>query len=181
MNEGLIPNRYAKALFKFAAESCSEEEVYSQTTYLVNSFESVDGMVSAIENPFLPLEKKVRFLETASGAPKDGTLSKFFRLVFSHGRENMMLQMALSYGKLFREDRGISQVVITTAAKLSQDAVKKIKASVQSCVGSKTLEFKETVNPELIGGFTVKIDSQLLDASVSSELRNLRLKLLSNK
>ncbi|MBO8476635.1 MAG: F0F1 ATP synthase subunit delta, partial [Bacteroidetes bacterium] len=39
----------------------------------------------------------------------------------------------------------------------------------------------EIVNPSLIGGFTIKVDSLLLDASISNELRNLRLKLLSRK
>jgi len=35
------------------------------------------------------------------------------------------------------------------------------------------------VYPALIGGFTVDVDSRVLDASVKSQLEKLRLKLLS--
>ena len=41
-----------------------------------------------------------------------------------------------------------------------------------------TLEISQTIDPSLIGGFTVKIDDYLLDASVSNELKQLRLNLL---
>ena len=55
------------------------------------------------------------------------------------------------------------------------------KDSVQSYLSGKKLEYTEAVDASLIGGFTVKVDSKLLDASISNELRKLRLKLLSNK
>ncbi|WP_368075483.1 F0F1 ATP synthase subunit delta, partial [uncultured Muribaculum sp.] len=40
--------------------------------------------------------------------------------------------------------------------------------------------FSRTVDPELIGGFVININSERLDASISNELKQLRLKLLSN-
>ena len=62
-----------------------------------------------------------------------------------------------------------------------KEAMAKIKDSVQSYLSGKKLEYTEAVDASLIGGFTVKVDSKLLDASISNELRKLRLKLLSNK
>ena len=41
-------------------------------------------------------------------------------------------------------------------------------------------EYTEAVDSALIGGFTVAIDNERLDASVANELKQLRLKLLSN-
>lgn len=43
------------------------------------------------------------------------------------------------------------------------------------------MEYSERVDPELIGGFVVNIDNERLDASVSNEFKQLRLKLLSNQ
>ena len=45
--------------------------------------------------------------------------------------------------------------------------------------GSKTLEQSFKVDKDLIGGFTINVDGQVLDASVKNELSKLRLKLLS--
>ncbi|MDD6669431.1 MAG: F0F1 ATP synthase subunit delta, partial [Bacteroidales bacterium] len=69
----------------------------------------------------------------------------------------------------------------TSAAPLPAQAFDKIKAFLKSCLDGKTIEYRVDVDPELIGGFTIRIDSKLLDASLSSELRDLRLKLISKK
>lgn len=42
------------------------------------------------------------------------------------------------------------------------------------------MEYHHRVDPSLIGGFTVTINNEKLDASVADELKQLRLKLLSN-
>lgn len=181
MNDGLIPNRYAKALYKFALENNGANDVYAQTKMLAHNLAVTEGMAKAIENPFLAQPEKEKVLLAASGADSDGCLGKFFKLVFSHGREAMLLPMAIAYGKLYRDANGISQVSITTAAALQESEMKKIRGYVQSYLSNRKIEYTETVDPSLIGGFTVKVDSLLLDASISCELRNLRLKLLSNK
>ncbi len=40
------------------------------------------------------------------------------------------------------------------------------------------MEYTFRVDPDLIGGFTVDIDNERLDASVKNELKQLRLRLL---
>lgn len=181
MNEGLIPNRYAKALYLYAADHKKAEAVYEETARLAESYVSEPGLEKAVENPFLSLSDKAGLLLAASGAEKEGCLDRFFRLVFSHGRESLVREMALAYGRKYRESNGISQVEIVTASELPQAAMDGIRASVQAYLSGRKLEYRERIDPSLIGGFTVKVDSQLLDASVSYELRKLRLKLLSKK
>ena len=176
MNEGLIPNRYAKALYEFAFEQKAADSVYAETQRLAASFAMQRDLAKAVENPFLSLDDKENLLLAASGAAPTGCLVKFFKLVFSRGRESMLPSMALAYGKMY-----IAQVAITTASPLPKESMAKIKDSVQAYLRGKKLEYTEAVDASLIGGFTVKVDSKLLDASISNELRKLRLKLLSNK
>lgn len=181
MSDGLIPNRYAKALYKYAVEQGDASSVYAQVSKLAESYVAETGMAKAIENPFLPVKDKEAVLNAASGASPESSAGKFFKLVLSHGREALLQNMALAYGKLYREQRHISQVEITTAAALAEPELNKIREYVKGYLNGYTIEFSEKVNPDLIGGFTIRIDSKLLDASISNELRNLRLKLLSKK
>ena len=181
MNDGLIPNRYAKALYKFAVEQKQDDAVYQQTSKLADSYNAMKELAGTVENPYLSLSDKVNVLMTASGAEPNSCMGKFFELVFSHGREAYLHSMALSYGKMYREANKISQVEIVTASELSDDEMAKIKVSVQTYLSGRTLEYKQSVDAELIAGFKIKVDSQQLDASISSELRNLRLKLLRKK
>ena len=48
---------------------------------------------------------------------------------------------------------------------------------VKRRLGAMSLEIEQVINPELIGGFTVKINGLVLDASVKRELNELRLQL----
>ena len=181
MNEGLIPNRYAKALYDYAIEQKAAGSVYDEANRLASVYEAESGLAKAVCNPFLSVDDKCKLLLTASASESGGCLDKFFRLVLDHGREAFMREIVLAYGRKYRAANGILQVVITTAAVLSDAAMEKIKASVQACFVGKKLEYRTVVDADLIGGFTVKVDSQLLDASMSNELRKLRLKLLSKK
>ena len=48
---------------------------------------------------------------------------------------------------------------------------------VKKRLGAMTLEIEQVIDPSLIGGFTVKINGLVLDASVKRELNELRLQL----
>jgi F-type H+-transporting ATPase subunit delta len=62
---------------------------------------------------------------------------------------------------------------VRTASKLLPDAFAKIEALVKEQTGGE-IELKEVVNPDLIGGFVLRIGDQQLDTSILSDLNDLR-------
>ena len=78
-----------------------------------------------------------------------------------------------------RRQCSIAHVEVVTAAKLPDNEINGILDVVKKHLGSKTLEQSFKVDKDLIGGFTINVDGQVLDASVKNELSKLRLKLLS--
>ena len=66
MNQGLIPNRYAKALFKFASEKGEADRVYDLMKALVASFVAEPRLQAVISNPYIPADDKTRLLMTAA-------------------------------------------------------------------------------------------------------------------
>jgi F-type H+-transporting ATPase subunit delta len=55
---------------------------------------------------------------------------------------------------------------------------KRLEQLIESHLNGGKSEFSFATDSELIGGFTVDIDNERLDASVKNELKQLRLKLL---
>ena len=104
MNEGLIPSRYAKALYKYAQEHHVAAPIYEEMKRLDAAFATHTELSKALSNPAL-MKKQT----------------------------------------------------------------------------DKTLEFVYEIDPSIIGGFILRVDSMQLDASVNSELKKLRLKLLNSK
>ena len=179
MNDGLIPNRYAKALFKLSKECGDTAQVYKEMKQLDLAYASENGLKKAVNNPFLPISDKLKLLCAASGSSLGGTSSKFMELVIKNNRIDFMRAIALAFMKQYRELNGIAKVEVVTATTMGDDEMNAIIDVVKSQLGEKTIELSKRVNPELIGGFTVNVDSRVLDASVKSQLEKLRLKLLS--
>ena len=77
------------------------------------------------------------------------------------------------------EKHDIAKVEIVSATELPQQQSDAIVDIVRRLMPTTTLEVEHELDPDLIGGFTVKVGDMLLDASIKNELKKLRLKLLS--
>lgn len=180
MNDGLIPRRYAKALLKFAQEKGEDKRVYALMQTLSDSFAAQPGLSKAVTNPFVPVADKTKLLMTASGATaNDSVFADFIKLLIINNRIDQMRSVALAYLELYRKANNIFLVEITSAAPMGEREMKRLKDIIAAHVGDATVEYVTAVDPDLIGGFVVKIDSERLDASIKNELKQLRLKLLS--
>ncbi len=58
MNQGLIPSRYAKALFEFASEKKADRRIYDLMHALESSFASEPSLQQAVGNPFHPCSRQ---------------------------------------------------------------------------------------------------------------------------
>ncbi len=179
MNDGLIPNRYAKALYKLADECGDTSAVYKQMKQLDAAYAAEAGLKKAVNNPFLPVQDKLSLLCSASGAEKDGSAAKFMELVIKNNRIDFLRSIALAFMKQYRQNNDIAKVEVVTAVKMGEDEIKGIIDVVKKQLGNKTIELTTKVNPDIIGGFTVDVDSRVLDASVKNQLEKLRLKLIN--
>ncbi|MBP3298524.1 MAG: F0F1 ATP synthase subunit delta [Muribaculaceae bacterium] len=181
MNDGLIPHRYAKALYKLALERGNQKAVYEEMKAVVASFESNPDLNKVMNNPFISREDKSRLLLTAAGSGVEDDYRAFVRLIIDKDREMYAYEMALAFRDIYRQANGISRVLITTAAPMPDAQMDKIRALVTSSFPGRTLEFSAAVDPGLIGGFVIDVDNVRMDASLSNELEKIRLTLLSSK
>lgn len=182
MQEGLIPRRYAKALYKFALERNATADVYARMLTLEQSFEQQPALQEVMDNPYIPSADKIKLLSTASGIDsdnKDEVMSDFFKLLNTNRRFEMARVIAIAYRQLYRRENNIFEVHVTSAFPLSVDEEKRLKDAITAHLKGGTMEYSSDVNPDLIGGFVVKIDNELLDASISNEFKQLRIKLIS--
>jgi len=189
MNQGLIPQRYARALYKVALERDCAEPLYMMMKTLDGSFAANPALERVMENPFMSVAEKKTLLLTATGIdstdtikgnPSVDTLVDFITLLDRNRRIEFIRCIALAYIAIYRRERNISTVTITSAAPLQPDASSRLMEIIKARHPEGAIEYHEAVDPDLIGGFTVAIDNQRLDASIKNELKQLRLKLLSH-
>ena len=63
MSDGLIPRRYAKALYKFAVENGDSEEIYELLKKLSFRYAAIDELKRAVLNPEISDEEKGAYVE----------------------------------------------------------------------------------------------------------------------
>lgn len=173
MNTGIISKRYAKALFTFAQEKKEDEKVYGEMKILAQNFSDVPALRQALDNPVLSIESKRKLALSAAGTNVSKVFTRFVDLVMHHKREKYLHNIALMYIELYRSSRNIYTGYLTTASAISPAEESKIrKVIVQDKKG--TLEFKTQVDPGILGGFILGIDTYRLDASVVTQLKQVK-------
>ena len=179
MDIGIISSRYAKALFSLAKEKGQESRVYEDMKMLANSFSEEPGLEDAINNPIIPADEKFKLLITAGGVEVSDLYKRFIHLLLEHKRENFLLFMAHVYIHLYREDKRITRVLFSTAVPVNE-VKEHLQNKLKEETGS-TIEFSGIVQPELIGGFRLRIGNYRIDASYATQLRDIRHRLLENR
>ena len=181
MNEGLIPHRYAKAFYGFVSEKGEAGKMYGLMKNLAGSFACEESLQAVISNPFVGASDKVGLLTTAARTTKDDkSFADFMSLLTANKRLDMARGIALAYLDIYRKTNNIYPVEVVTASQLSESDESRLKSLIESHLNGGTMEYSRRVDPDLIGGFVINIGSERLDASISNELKQLRLKLLSN-
>lgn len=178
MNEGLIPRRYAKALYKYAQEHNCTQEAYLGAQRIEESYATHPALVKALANPALSIDEKRELLITAAGSNAETTILRFIDLVTQNHRESHFRAAMLAYQEIYRSENNIARVTIITSSKMDDEIMARIKSLLKQQL-NKELEYVHEIDPSIIGGFILRVDSKQLDASIQNELKKLRIKLLN--
>ena len=174
MNDGKISVRYARALYSLACENKCELVVYEALRRFSNGIAKAIGSFDAVlKNPIISDEDKIKLIETAIGDPMPDCLKSFVKFVVEQGRESKMFLIALKYQEKYRADKNILLTHITTASELSPETLEKIKTNVADLFNA-NVEAVVSIDPKLIGGYTLDIENNLLDASIAGQLNKVK-------
>lgn len=182
MDQGLIPRRYAKALYAVGVERSDTANLYQLMQALGKAFADTPGLAATVANPFVSDADKTSLLNKAVGGndgKPDATYVDFLKLLEKNKRTALARDIARAYVDLYRQQNAIYRVDICSAAPMGERERARLEQIIAKHVGEGTIEYNYTTDPSLIGGFTVTVNSERLDASVSSQLKQLRLKLVN--
>lgn len=182
MDQGLIPRRYAKALYAVGQERSDTATLYKVMESLASALASTPELSATVANPFVSDADKTALLTMAvygKDGKADATFADFLKLLQMKKRTAFIGDIARAYVDLYRQLNAIYRVDVCSAAPMGVDERARLEGIIAKHIGQGTVEYSYTVDPALIGGFTVTVNSERLDASVSTQLKQLRLKLIN--
>ena len=170
--------RYADALIELAEETRGAlRGVERDMKSLGKMFKVSPDLLRAVRSPVLDSEEKGKALQAI--AKKDGfhpLTTKFLGTVAQNLRAYELPNIVRAFADQLAKKRGTQIARVTSAAKLTAAQTKQIKDKLKSQLG-KTVELETDVDPDLLGGFVVRVGSRLYDSSLRTQLDDLRIAL----
>lgn len=174
MQNPRVATRYAKSLIDLAVERNQLEDIYNDAQYLKALSKSSREFVSIMKSPVVAPEKKGQILDAiARGKITDLTL-KFTRLLVTKNREFFLPEIVDAVITQYNEIKGIHKVKLTTATPVSDEVKNAILTKIKRDTPIENIELESLVREELIGGFVLEFDNNLVDASILRDLRDVR-------
>jgi len=175
MKSSKVATRYAQALLELAIEKNSLDTVSADMAYLVTVSAENRDFELMLNSPIVKTDKKVAILNAVFENFTEVSRS-FMELIARNGRESFLPAIAEAYGDLLKEFKGIHPVTIISATPLEASVKKSILSKIETKMTG-TLEVTEKVDPALVGGFIVKMGDYQIDASIASQLGQLKQRL----
>ena len=170
-------SRYANALFQLAKEAKVIDTVSNDLTSLEVSINSDVEILKFIQNPSIKKSLKVQFFNTVSQKLELSKLTEnFIGLIIKKNRVHYILEMIRAFNDLLSELKGIKSANITSAYKLSDEEVSKIKMKLKVKFNS-DFNINLQTDSSLIGGLKIQVESQMIDSSIKNQLNLLKAKM----
>ncbi|HET7897287.1 MAG TPA: ATP synthase F1 subunit delta [Flavisolibacter sp.] len=168
-----VASRYAKSLLDLAVEKGQLEQVYADMLYLQELTSKSRDFQNLLRSPVINADTKLRTVEAVTKANVTPLTISFIRLMINKTRESALPEIIHSFIQQYKDKKGIKTVKLTTATPVSDSVKKAIVERVKTTGNIQNLELKEVIDPSIIGGFVLQVDDQLVDASVSYDLKQI--------
>jgi F-type H+-transporting ATPase subunit delta len=175
MNDSIISVRYSKALFLSAVEHNVLDKVNNNMA-LVTEICKLPEMREFLKNPVITPSKKAEVIHNMLGKDVESITLSLIDLLVKNGREGYLPSIARTFNRDTLKFKGITKSYLTTAVGVDQ-AMKDRIIKLISDVFKTKVELKEIVDPEIIGGFILRVDDSYVDASVKAKLGRIRKEL----
>jgi F-type H+-transporting ATPase subunit delta len=167
-----VATTYAEALYQAAADKGAVGQVSADLAALGQVLGGDSEVARALHNP--QVESRVKKAALAGLGDNANPLTiNLLQVLVDRGRLEELPAISAAFDDRVAEAEGRIAVEVTTAVPLPDDLRAKVVDRIREQTG-KTPEITERVDPEIIGGLTLRVGGVLTDASVRGRLDGLR-------
>lgn len=172
MNLSKISIRYAKALYQFAKEKNTLEEVKGDMV-LLEKTSKIKEFCIALDSPTAKASDKRLFAETLFKGKVSEVSLNFILMVLENKRDAYFESIARAFLDIYRAEKGVKKVLLKTPKPIDNSQRLKVISFVENNFNAKA-DMEEIIDESLLGGFVLQVEDKQLDASVSYKLKKIK-------
>lgn len=169
--------RYAEAAFEIAERDDSFDR-WLEELGLAAGIAADERVGRVLDDPSRSPDERDEVLRRLFAKRLSRPTLSLVRLLVRRSRLELLPAVATEFRRLVHRRRGIVEAMVTSAAPLTDAETDAVRDRVVAMTGA-NVELQVVVDPDLIGGLTIRVGDQLLDASVRGRLERLRDQLVA--
>jgi len=175
-----LSGRYAKSLIDLSTEKGELENVYKDMLFLQAICKSNRDFVNLLKSPIIKADKKGQILDAVTKGKVSELTAKFNRLLVNKGRESDLPEIVNAFITMYNDIKGIHKIKLTTADPVSEELKQSILGKIKTDTSIEHIELESVVDSDIIGGFILEYDNNMVDASISRDLKEIKKQFTEN-
>lgn len=171
-----VANKYAKALFDVAIDKDRLDLMYDELSEVSEATKNYGEDLRAIDsNPNQPASERRKFVGIVFGDAN--YYLKNMLMILANNRHLVLINSIFKeFKSLYNEYHNVDSAIVESVYQLSDEELDRIKDLILKQTNLSQVHITTKINPELIGGFRVKVGTTVLDGSVKKDLEQIERK-----
>lgn len=168
-----LPGRYASAYFQIYLEKEDRWQIHDDFGRLLALYHQCAPLANVlISGHFSKIQKLALWEELSSSLVLSQDLCSFVKVLIDGNRIHLLPDIGDIYGQLFLAHKGVVSVKIETSAFLTQEQKNELEKSISRRYKAQ-IEAQYISHPALLAGMQIQRGCEVIDMSLSSQLRRL--------
>ena len=175
MSNYRVSYRYAKSLLLLSEEKKILNIISGDGELIYNTIFNSKELRSVLKSPVVKLNIKKSLLNKIFDNKISQEARSFLDFVIEKNREDILLEIFKEFLLMVDKENNVLNTKVVSAVALNDVT----KHSISDCFETRTgksIKVNYSLDPELIGGFIIKIEDTVYDASIKNQLQLLRKK-----
>ncbi len=174
---GEIVEPYAQALMSLAQSRSLTQEIGDNIRELLSVMETSEDLRKFLANPVISRDDKKAVIGRILGEDVNPFIRNFMMLLVDRGRILFLEDIGQKYLALLRKFNQIVLAEVTSAVELNDGQKSHLCEKVKAMTNAQEVELQTQIDPSLLGGVIIKVGSQVVDASLRGQLRQIGMSL----
>ncbi|MFQ5863714.1 MAG: ATP synthase F1 subunit delta [bacterium] len=179
MRENVLAKRYAQALFELAKEKGILESIRNEMELFNNNLQSNQPFRHFLNSQEINKREKARKIEALFQDRVSNVFFNFLLVLLKKNRQSIFSIIAKQFELIF--DRYLKKVRASaiTAVPLDECSLLRLKQTLSKRLDA-NVQIQNSIDPNIIAGIIIKVDGQVIDGSLKSQLNRLKYQLTEN-
>ncbi len=167
---------YGSSFYDLAAEEKLTEPLRDQLLTVKQILRENPDYLKLLSEPSIKKAERLSLIDKAFGGSCEKYMVNFLKLLCERDMLGEYEGCCEIFVRRYNEDHGISEAIVTSAVRLTDEQLKKLTEKLEA-ISNKKISLVQRIDKKTLGGIKVEIDGKQLDGTVAGRLGGIKRKL----